>query len=172
MNRIFLASIVCLGAAGCTAAQVSTFETDASAALSDIKAAEPIIAAVPGVPSWFAADLTLADNGLQGLLTSVEGSSTVEAATLSGAQTAIADIKAQLPNNAQVQTDAAAAENVLSILQSDQTASAKTQAFTALAALAIAAETAEQSSSVRYGAVAPAQNLINDANQHLHNIGG
>ena len=172
IRRILLASTVCIAAAGCTTAQVSSFETDASAALSDIKAAEPIIAAVPGVPAFFVADVTLADNGLQGILTAVQGSTTVEAATIAGAQQAVADLKAQLPANATVQTDAGLAETALSALSATSGQSAETQAFTALAALALEVETAEQSSSARMGSVAPAQALINDAHQHLVNIGG
>ncbi len=172
-TRILAAVSACAFLGACSTTQVSTFETDASAALADVQAAAPLIAAVPGVPSWFVADITLADNGLTGILAAVTANSTmVEAASLSGAQTAIADFRSDLPNNATVQTDAGLAETALAALSSAQSQSAETQAFTALAALALAVEQAEQGTSARMGAVSPVQNLINDGRGHLANLGG
>ena len=172
MKKVVAFSCVALLCA-CTAAQESTFQTDATAALSDVQAALPIIGAVPGVPSWFVADVTLADKGLQSILTAYETSGgTVEAASISGAQTAIADFKADLPNNATVQTDAGIAKTDLTALASVSSQSAETQAFTALATLALAVETAEQPASGRMGAMSPAGALISDAHAHLNNLKG
>ena len=173
MNRTAL--IACVGVltlGACTSAQVSTAETDAQAVLSDITAAEPLIAAIPGVPSWAVADLTLADNGLTAILAAVKANSTtVESASLSGLQTALTSLKKDLPANATVQTDAGIAQTALTALQASETSSTEIQAFTAVAALALAVEQAEEPATARVGATSPISVLVDDGNTHLHNLG-
>ena len=160
-----------LALAACSTQQTTTFEADARIVLNDVQAAVPLIGAVPGVPAWFTADLTLADNGLGAILTAVQTTGgTVEAQTLAGLQTAVYSLKASLPENATVQSDASLAATALTALQGVQTASAETQAFTAVAALALAVEQAEQGSGARFGAVSPAASLIADGQAHLQAI--
>ena len=159
--------------AACTDTQVTDFRIDATATLSDVIAAEALIAPMPGVPSRFVGDMTLADNGLSGLLAAVKANSTKGiGASLPGAQAAVADFKAELPNDTMVQTDVGLAETALAAVASPST-SAERQAFLELAALTLAVETAEQGTTATrdVAAVSPGQNLIDDANGHLANQG-
>ena len=160
--------------AACTDTRRSDFRIDATAASSDIMAAEALIAPMPGMPSRFVADMTLANNGLSGLLAAVKANSIKGGgASLSGAQTAVADFKAELPNDAMVQRDAGLAETALAAVASSPSTSAERHAFLELAALTLTVETAEQGTTAAkdVATVSPGQNLINDANGHLANQG-
>ena len=167
-------AVTLLMLAACTDTRGSDFRINATAASSDIMAAEALIAPISGVSSRFVANVTLADNGLSGLLAAAKANSTKGGSTsLSNAQAAVVDFKAELPNDAMVQTDVGLTKTALAVVVSSPSTSAERHAFLELAALTLAVETAEQETTATrdVAAVSLGQILIDDANGHLANQG-
>ncbi len=159
----------------CAGTTATSVETEMQAVLTDVNVALPIVEALPGV-STFApvlAGIGLADNGLSAILAVVKaGTGTPEQTAIASAITAVQQIQAALPQNATIQADAPKALAALQVLSTVSTQSAQVQAFTLLGQIATAALASIQPASARYGAVSPVSSLTNDANGHLHNLGG